>query len=129
MSKTRSKLRQTSFGEVVGAVFREDPAVDVLVEYCETGNYRPIARELASAIAEELPARRGSSVSPGSSVEGEIGVCVRLVPARDGRFEVFVDGRLIFSKKATCRLPDADEILYHVGVAREGLEQRLLSPA
>jgi selT/selW/selH-like putative selenoprotein len=123
MSKTRSKLRQISFGEVVGTVLRDEPAVDVLVEYCETGNYRPVALELAGAIVEELPPR------PGSSVEGEIGVRVRLVPARDGRFEVFVDGRLIFSKKATCRLPYADEILYHVGVARAALEQRLLSPA
>ncbi len=124
MSKTPSELRQTTFGEVVGTVLPEYPAVDVLVEFCETGNYRPIAQELARAIALDLDPSR-----PGPSGEGAIGVRVRLVPARDGRFEVVVGGRLIFSKKATCRLPDADEILYHVGVAREELEQRLVSPA
>ncbi|MDQ3915906.1 MAG: Rdx family protein [Actinomycetota bacterium] len=34
-----------------------------------------------------------------------------IVPARGGVFEVEVDGRLVFSKKATGRHADYDEIL------------------
>ena len=71
------------------------------------GNYAPIAAELSRAILARF------------------GVSVRLIPARDGSFEVCVEGRLVFSKKATYRLPDADEIFYHVGVAQKALEESL----
>ena len=115
MKKTDCKLRQTPSYEVVGAEFPADipaghDAVDVLVEFCATGNYQPLALDLARAIVDEF---------------ADPDVRVRLVPVRDGRFEVHVGGRLIFSKKATYRLPEADEIFYHVAAARAALEKRL----
>ncbi len=113
MKKIDSKLRQTPSYEVVGA---EVPVgVDVLVEFCATGNYRPVAVDLARAIVDEFA--DPDAVDPD--------VRVRLAPVRDGRFEVHVGQRLIFSKKATYRLPEADEIFYHVAAARADLEKRL----
>ena len=111
MKKTDSKLHKTPYYEVVGAEFSDDDhGVDVLVEYCATGNYRPAALALARAIVHEV---------------ADPDVRVRLAPVRDGHFEVHVAGRLIFSKKATYRLPEADEIFYHVAAARAALEKRL----
>jgi len=68
----------------------------VEIEYCVPGNLEPVARDLAAAIRESF---------------GEL---PRLVASRDGVFEVRVDGRLVFSKRASWRLPDHDEIFYHV---------------
>ncbi len=124
MKKTDCKLRQTPSYEVVGAEFPADipaghDAVDVLVEFCATGNYQPLALDLARAIVDEF-----ADADVGLA-DRQCGVRVRLVPVRDGRFEVHVGGRLIFSKKATYRLPEADEIFYHVAVAREALAQLL----
>jgi len=68
----------------------------VTIEYCAPGNLERVARELADAIYAEFGAE------------------TRLVESRDGAFEVRVDGRLIFSKRASWRLPDVDEIFYHV---------------
>lgn len=68
----------------------------VIIEFCRPGNGEKPARALALAI------------------EREFGIRPRLVPSRGGVFEVTVGGKLVFSKKATWRLPDADEIFYHV---------------
>ena len=120
MKKIDSKLRQTPSYEVVGA---EVPVgVDVLVEFCATGNYRPVAVDLARAIVDEFA--DPDAVDPDAV---DLDVRVRLAPVRDGRFEVHVGQRLIFSKKATYRLPEADEIFYHVAAARADLEKRLAS--
>ncbi len=76
------------------------------IEYCEFGHLRGHAESIASA------ARSESSV-----VE-------RLRPSRGGVFEVRVDGRLIYSKRATSRVPDVDEVLYHVRAAARSRERR-----
>lgn len=121
MTKTDSKARetQTLACEVVGTESPDqDQGVDVLVEFCHKGNYHPVAADLARAIVDEFDPSARFELEPS-------GVHVRLVPVRDGRFEVHVDGRLIFSKRATNRLPEADEIFYHVAVARQAFEKRL----
>ncbi|MEM7235934.1 MAG: Rdx family protein [Planctomycetota bacterium] len=66
------------------------------MEFCVAGNYERIARRLASAI------------------ESEFSIDVALIPSRGGVLEVSVGGRLIFSKKANRRFPEADEVAYHV---------------
>lgn len=68
----------------------------VSVEYCVPGNYDGVARGLAEAI------------------ERQFGLSVELVPSCSGVFEIAVDGRLVFSKRATWRFPDHDEIFYHL---------------
>lgn len=68
----------------------------VTIEYCVPGNYQGVARRLAEALRLDY------------------GVRSTLVPSRDGVFEVSVDGRLVYSKKATLRFPETDEISYHV---------------
>ena len=108
MKKIHHRSEALSCELVVGSL--PGSGVEVLVEFCATGNYRPVAVDLARAIAREF---------------GESDVCIRLAPSHGGRFEVSVDGRLIFSKRATYRIPAADEIFYHVAVARTKLEKRL----
>ena len=71
---------------------RPDPSpmtLDVRVEYSEPSNYLVPARALADELTEKL------------------GVEPELVPSRGGVFEVSVAGRLIFSKRASHRLPGA----------------------
>lgn len=68
----------------------------VVIEYCVPGNAEAPARKLAR------------------DIEVEFGIRPRLVPSRGGVFEVSVAGQLVFSKKATWRFPEADEIYYHV---------------
>jgi selenoprotein W-related protein len=77
----------------------------VTIQYCELANYGPVARHLEQAITEEF---QGFPVD------------VQLVPSRGGVYEVSVNGRLIYSKRATLRLPDPDEIFYHVRTAIPG---------
>ncbi len=43
----------------------------------------------------------------------------RLIPGSGGVFEVKVSDKLVFSKKATGRFPEHDEIFYHVKQAAE----------
>lgn len=74
----------------------------VVVTYCPLANYTPVARRLAGSLQREFA---------GEAVE------VELVPASGGVYEVSVNGRLVFSKRATYRLPDDDEIFYHVRAA------------
>jgi selenoprotein W-related protein len=71
----------------------------VEVEFCALGNYRRPAERLARAVREES------------------GAAAELVPGRGGVFEVTVAGELVFSKRATARLPETEEILYHVRAA------------
>ncbi len=79
--------------------------VRVAVELCEVGNYLGPARKLLDALRWEFP-----------DANLELG----LSSSSGGVFEVFVEGRLVFSKKATRRLPDHDEIFYHVSTAIRG---------
>jgi selT/selW/selH-like putative selenoprotein len=74
----------------------ERPQASVCVHYCAPGNHERIARALAAEIAEEF------------------GIACELIPSRGGVFEVLINGRLVFSKKATCRFPESDEIFYHI---------------
>ena len=78
------------------------PAATVRVAFCERGNYRRVAERLLGALEEEFP---------GARIIGE------LEPAGGGLFEVSVEGHLVFSKRATLRLPEAAEIVYHVAAA------------
>jgi selenoprotein W-related protein len=41
-----------------------------------------------------------------------------LIKGSGGVFEVTVDGELVYSKKATGRFPEHDEIFYHVRSAQ-----------
>ncbi len=68
----------------------------IVVEYCVPGNYESVANALVEAVYEKF------------------GETVSLQPSRDGVFEVCVDGRLVFSKRASWRFPDHDEIFYHI---------------
>jgi selT/selW/selH-like putative selenoprotein len=43
-------------------------------------------------------------------LEREFGTSVRLIKGKDGVFEVEVDGRLVFSKRALGRFPDPGEV-------------------
>lgn len=49
-----------------------------------------------------------------AAIKKEFGVVSNLVKGSGGVFEVTVDGDLVYSKKATGRFPEHDEILYHV---------------
>jgi selenoprotein W-related protein len=77
--------------------------VKVAIEYCEPGNHEKVAKRLAEAIAAEFG---------GPAVE------IETHPSAGGVFEVRVDGRLVYSKRATFRFPSPDEIFYHVRAAR-----------
>ena len=83
----------------------------VTIQFCELANYRPVAESLAEAIDREFL---------GFPVE------IDLHPSRGGVYEVTVNGRLVFSKRATTRLPDPDEIFYHV---RAALPARRVDPS
>ena len=48
-----------------------------------------------------------------STLKQDIGRCV-LVPSDGGRFEVTVDGTLVFSKMQESRFPEHEEIMRHV---------------
>jgi selT/selW/selH-like putative selenoprotein len=76
--------------------------LELRIEYCEIGHYDGIARRLLDEVAREFP---GAAIEPA------------LVPSAGGVFEVTVGGRLVFSKRANLRLPEAAEVFYHVGQA------------
>ena len=40
---------------------------------------------------------------------------IKLIPSDGGRFEVSIDGKLVFSKLKTGRFPDYQEIRKHIG--------------
>ena len=68
----------------------------ILIEYCVVWHYGPQAASLAKAIEEKY------------------GVKPQMKKSGGGVFEVFVDGKLIFSKKETGRFPELDEILAQI---------------
>jgi selT/selW/selH-like putative selenoprotein len=74
--------------------------IEVTIEYGKLGNYLTPAQRLARSIHEELGAES------------------TLIPSTGGAFEVRVQGNLVFSKRATHRLPADEEIFYHVRAAQ-----------
>jgi selT/selW/selH-like putative selenoprotein len=97
--RSKGSDAEPTFAEKV-AVSSEPDVADVSeavrIEYCVPGNCERRARELSDSIRREF------------------GVPVRLLASRGGVFEVHVAGRLVFSKRATRRFPDVDEVFYHV---------------
>ncbi len=89
------------------------PVVAVVIEFCEVGNYATPASKLLEALRRQFP-----------GVDFEFD----LIPASGGVFEVSVQGRRVFSKRATRRIPDHDEIFYHVSLALGGLCPRQTLP-
>jgi len=81
---------------------REGGPTRVTIEYCPLANYLPVAETLARELRDEF---QGA------------GLAIEIVPSKSGAYEVSVNGRLIFSKRATYRLPEANEIFYHVQAA------------
>lgn len=81
-----------------------EPSLKLTIHYCEMGNYLRAAHRLLDAVRKEFPSAR---------IESE------LVPLSGGVFEVHVNDRLIFSKRANNRLPDPVEIFYHVDAIRD----------
>jgi len=65
----------------------------VIIEYCVVCNYYDRAASLASKIKEHLE------------------VEIELQKSSGGRFEVFLEGKQIFSKIATMRFPSPEEII------------------
>jgi selenoprotein W-related protein len=78
------------------------PVTRVTVRYSKLGNYLSVARQLADAIRQEF---------------ADVDVRTELIPSPGGVYEVGVNGKLVFSKRATYRLPSPDEIFYHVRAA------------
>ena len=68
----------------------------ILIEYCVVWDYGPTAASLAKAIEEKT------------------GIKPQLKKSGGGVFEVFIDGKKIFSKKETGRFPEMDEILSQI---------------
>jgi len=68
------------------------------IEYCGAWNYEPRAREAREIILHAKPSAE-----------------VSLRRSGGGAFEVRVDGRLAYSKLATCRFPSDDELLRAIG--------------
>lgn len=72
-----------------------EPRHSIEIEYCVPCDFRPQAIELAREVVDGWSERL---------------VDIRLVPSSGGRFEVSLDGEIIFSKAALDRHPDAGEI-------------------
>ena len=64
------------------------------IEYCSVWNYLPIASSLEAELKKSFPTIEISLISSGGGV-----------------FEVVLDEKLIFSKKALNRFPEKGEIL------------------
>jgi len=63
----------------------------IRIEFCKIWNYEPRALR-ARDLLEQL------------------GATVEIAPGRTGAFEISRDGALLFSKLATARFPDDDEV-------------------
>ena len=68
---------------------------NIEIEYCVPCDFRPQAIELTREVVDGWSERLAE---------------IRLVPSSGGRFEVSVDGEVIFSKAALERHPEAGEI-------------------
>ena len=64
------------------------------IEYCSAWNYLPQASSLEAELKQNFPNMEISLISSGGGV-----------------FEIVLDGKLIFSKKAINRFPEKGEIL------------------
>lgn len=75
----------------------------ILIEYCGTCNYRPLAARLAQAITSGT------------------GLAVELVHSTTtGAFEVICDGRLVFSKNRTNHFPDHAALVDSIRARQRG---------
>ena len=73
----------------------------VMIEYCVVCNYEPRAAALAAEIRNAYPQAKA-----------------RLIQAAGGVFEVEMDGRVLFSKKALGRHAAPGEVLTLIAQAR-----------
>ena len=64
------------------------------IEYCSAWNYLPQASSLEAELKQNFPNMEISLISPGGGV-----------------FEIVLDGKLIFSKKAINRFPEKGEVV------------------
>ena len=64
------------------------------IEYCSAWNYLPQASSLEAELKQSFPNMEISLISSGGGV-----------------FEIVLDGKLIFSKKAINRFPEKGEVL------------------
>ena len=64
------------------------------IEYCSAWNYLPQASSLEAELKQNFPNMEISLISSGGGV-----------------FEIVLDGKLIFSKKAINRFPEKDEVV------------------
>jgi len=64
------------------------------IEYCSAWNYLPQASSLEAELKQNFPNMEISLISSGGGV-----------------FEIVLDGKLIFSKKAINRFPEKGEVL------------------
>ena len=65
----------------------------ISIEYCNQWGYRPRATSLAAKIEKQFP------------------VTVEMIPSSGGVFEIVVNDKLIYSKKATGEFPSEFAIL------------------
>jgi selenoprotein W-related protein len=72
-----------------------DEGLEIAVEYCFACNYYPrtawMVNEILTDIQEDVKS-------------------LTLIPGSEGRFEWTVNGELVFSKAATDRFPEIDEL-------------------
>ena len=64
------------------------------IEYCSAWNYLPQASSLETELKQNFP-----------NME------ISLIPSGGGVFEIVLDGKLIFSKKAINRFPEKGEVV------------------
>ncbi len=75
----------------------QNPLIDVTLEYCAAWNYTPRAVRLTDEILSERV------------IEYFVGNW-KLIPSSGGRFELTINGELVFSKKQLGRHAEAGEI-------------------
>ena len=74
----------------------EGDTMNISIEYCAEWHYDPKAASLAKALKKRY------------------GVDAKLIASSGGVFEVVKDNELIYSKKATGRFPDENEIFSEI---------------
>ncbi len=77
--------------------------IQVIIEYSEPAQYQDRAQHLAERLRDDH----------------DFEVEVELVKSTGMLFEVSVQGRLIYSRRATRRFPEVAEIAYHVQAAQK----------
>ena len=85
-----------------------DKQVEIKIRYCLVWNYRPHAARLADELRNTL------------NVE------VKLMPWWIGAFDVFVDGKLVFSKSKVGRFPATGEVISMVkGLQESAVDSKI----